>query len=377
LSLLSEGITAMKIWPFDMAAEASDGQYISNADLDTALEPFRKIRSAVGEQMDIMVEFHSLWRLPMAQKIARALRQFNTFWHEDAIRMDSLDLLRQYAKDCEALVCASETLSYKWGFKDYLQTGVAGVVMLDLSWCGGLSEAREIAAMADAWQLPVAPHDCTGPVVWAASSHLSLHAPNALVQESVRAFYSGWYKELVTELPRVHQGMLSLGDKPGLGLELLPDLHLRKDAVVRFFQHQRKLSHEDHRDRTLHPARAGHRWRDRRQHPPHFALGRGGRAGPCREWIHWLRLYRYPCAPAQRPLDRALDRRLRGAAAGGRGRQGHRAPVAEGGAQSGAAVGGPGGRGDPGPRGSRCGFVGPPGQGRTGAALEAAGWPGP
>jgi galactonate dehydratase len=48
----------------------------------------------VGEQMDIMVEFHSLWRLPMAQKIARALRQFNTFWHEDAIRMDSLDLLQ-------------------------------------------------------------------------------------------------------------------------------------------------------------------------------------------------------------------------------------------------------------------------------------------
>ena len=232
-SLLSEGVTAMKIWPFDMAAEKSHGQYISNADLDTALEPFRKIRDAVGNQMDIMVEFHSLWRLPMAQKIARALKPFNTFWHEDAIRMDSLDLLKQYAVDCEALICASETLSYKWGFKDYLQTGVAGVAMLDLSWCGGLSEARKIAAMADAWQLPVAPHDCTGPVVWAASTHLSLHAPNALVQESVRAFFTGWYKELVTELPVVENGMISLNNKPGLGLELLPDLHKRADAVVR------------------------------------------------------------------------------------------------------------------------------------------------
>ena len=190
-SLLSEGITAMKIWPFDPAAEKSHGQYISNADLDLALEPFRKIRNAVGNKMDIMVEFHSLWRLPMAQKIARALKEFNTFWHEDAIRMDSLDLLKQYAKDCDALICASETLSYKWGFKDYLQTGVAGVAMLDLSWCGGLTEARKIAAMADAWQLPVAPHDCTGPVVWAASTHLSLHAPNALIQESVRAFFTG------------------------------------------------------------------------------------------------------------------------------------------------------------------------------------------
>ena len=232
-SLLSEGITAMKIWPFDLAAEKSHGQYISNADLDAALEPFRKIRGAVGRQMDIMVEFHSLWRLPMAQKIARALQEFDTFWHEDAIRMDSLDLLRQYAVDCKALVCASETLAYKWGFKDYLQTGVAGVAMLDLSWCGGLTEARKIAAMADAWQLPVAPHDCTGPVVWAASTHLSLHAPNALVQESVRAFYTGWYKELVTELPIVEQGMIRLNGKPGLGLELLPDLHRRDDATVR------------------------------------------------------------------------------------------------------------------------------------------------
>ena len=232
-SLLSEGITAMKIWPFDMAAEKSHGQYISNADLDAALVPFQKIRDAVGNQMDIMVEFHSLWRLPMAQKIARALKPFNTFWHEDAIRMDSLDLLKQYSRDCEALICASETLSYKWGFKDYLQTGVAGVAMLDLSWCGGLSEARKIAAMADAWQLPVAPHDCTGPVVWAASTHLSLHAPNALVQESVRAFFTGWYKELVTELPKVENGMISLNNKPGLGLELLPDLHKRADAVVR------------------------------------------------------------------------------------------------------------------------------------------------
>ena len=232
-SLLAEGITAMKIWPFDAAAEKNQGQYISPADLDAALEPFRKIRSAVGEQMDIMVEFHSLWRLPMALKIARALKPFNTFWHEDAIRMDSLDLLKQYASGCEALVCASETLSYKWGFKDYLQTGVAGVVMLDLSWCGGLTEARKIAAMADAWQLPVAPHDCTGPVVWAASTHLSLHAPNALIQESVRAFYTGWYRELVDELPLVDKGVISLGDKPGLGLQLQPHLFQRRDAVVR------------------------------------------------------------------------------------------------------------------------------------------------
>lgn len=232
-SLLEQGITAMKIWPFDTAAEASDGMHISGPDLDQALEPFRKIRKAVGSKMDIMVEFHSLWRLTAAQRIARALAEFDTYWHEDPIRMDSLDLLRQYAAHSKAPVCGSEILAGRWSFKDYLETGVAGIVMFDLGWCGGLTEARRIAALADAWQLPVAPHDCVGPVIFQASCHYSIWAPNALVQESVRAFYTGWYNELVTHVPRPKNGFLEKPPGPGLGVELLPDVWKRRDATVR------------------------------------------------------------------------------------------------------------------------------------------------
>lgn len=232
-SLLDEGITAMKIWPFDPAAERSHGLDISPAELDEALEPFRKIRSAVGRDMDIMVEFHSLWELPPAQRIARALRQFDTYWHEDPVRMDSLDKLKAYAHHSDAMICASETLAYPHAFRDYLATGVAGVAMLDLSWCGGVSEARKIAGMAEAHHIPVAPHDCTGPVVFTASCQFSLHARNALIQESVRAFYTGWYTELVTELPNVSNGEITLSDKPGIGTELQPGLENRADACVR------------------------------------------------------------------------------------------------------------------------------------------------
>ncbi len=223
-SLLDEGITAMKIWPFDQAAEATRGQYISGPDLRKALEPFEKIRQAVGDRMDIMVEFHSMWQLLPAMQIARALTPFNTFWHEDPIRMDSLSSLKRYAEVSPAPISASETLATRWGFRDLLETGAAGVVMLDLSWCGGLSEARKIAAMAEAWHLPVAPHDCTGPVVLCASTHLSLNAPNALVQESVRAFYRTWYRDLVTALPEVRNGMITVPPGPGLGMDLHPDL---------------------------------------------------------------------------------------------------------------------------------------------------------
>ena len=224
LSLLEDGITAMKIWPFDMAAEASRGQYISMPDLKKALEPFEKIRRAVGDKMDIMVEFHSMWQLLPAMQIAKALAPYNTFWHEDPIKMDSLSSLTRYAAVSPAPISASETLGSRWGFRDLLETGAAGVVMLDLSWCGGISEARKIASMAEAWHLPIAPHDCTGPVVLCASTHLSLNAPNALVQESVRAFYRTWYRDLVTALPEVKNGMITVPPGPGLGMELHPDL---------------------------------------------------------------------------------------------------------------------------------------------------------
>ncbi len=225
--LLAEGITAMKIWPFDVAAEASGGLSISAQDLKAALRPFEMVRARVGDRMDVMVEFHSMWQLTPAIQIARALAPFGTFWHEDPIRMDSLGDLRRYSEASEAPLCASETLATRWRFRDLLETGAAGVVMLDLSWCGGLSEARKIASMAEAWHLGVAPHDCTGPVVLAASTHLSLNAPNALVQESVRAFYRTWYRDLVTALPQVRDGRISVPPGPGLGLDLHPDLDRR------------------------------------------------------------------------------------------------------------------------------------------------------
>ena len=223
-SLLEDGITAMKIWPFDGAAEQSRGQYISAPDIDKALEPFENFRRAVGNKMDIMVEFHGLWQLLPAMQIARALTPYQTFWHEDPIKMDSLSSLKRYADVSTAPISASETLGSRWGFRDLLETGVAGVLMMDLSWCGGLSEARKIASMAEAWHLPIAPHDCTGPVVLCASTHLSLNAPNALMQESVRAFYNGWYRDLVTALPIIKNGMITVPPGPGLGMELHPDL---------------------------------------------------------------------------------------------------------------------------------------------------------
>ncbi|MBV9521996.1 MAG: mandelate racemase/muconate lactonizing enzyme family protein [Alphaproteobacteria bacterium] len=232
-SLLAEGYQGMKIWPFDFAAEASGGTRITAAELKTALAPFEKVRKRVGDKIDIHVEFHSLWNLPMAIRLAKALEPFQPYWYEDPLKMDDLGALADYAHRTDVWVTASETLGTRWAFRDLFEKRAVSIAMLDIGWTGGLSEAKKIAAMAEAYQLPVAPHDCTGPVMLTAAAHLSLNAANTLVQEVVRAFYHDWYGEIVTTLPPLQNGFITAPEGPGLGTKLQPRLKQRPDATVR------------------------------------------------------------------------------------------------------------------------------------------------
>lgn len=232
-SLLESGISAMKIWPFDPAAIENDGLFITPEQMKTALLPFEKIRKAVGDRMEIMVEFHSLWNLPTAKKLARALEPYNPTWFEDPVRMNSPQVLAEYARSTHVPVCASETLGSRFAYKDYLDRDAVGIVMADLCWTGGLTEGRKIAAMAETYHRPFAPHDCIGPVGFIAGIHASFSQPNTLIQESVRAFYDGWYNELVTTMPTIKGGFVYPMEGPGLGTELLPAVFERSDLTVR------------------------------------------------------------------------------------------------------------------------------------------------
>jgi galactonate dehydratase len=180
-----------------------------------------------------MVELHTLWNMPMAKRIMAALEEINPFWFEDPIRMNNADALAELARSTRVPITASETLATRAAYREFISRGAIGIVMPDLSWIGGISEARKVASYAEAHHLPVAPHDCTGPVTYTASVHLALNAPNTLVQESVRSFYSGWYKEIVTDLPQMKDGYIHPMNGRGLGTKLLPDLTKRPDARIR------------------------------------------------------------------------------------------------------------------------------------------------
>ena len=232
-SLLEQGITAMKIWPFDPAGIENHGLFISAEQMKAAVRPFEKIRRAVGDKMEIMVEFHSLWNLPTAKKIARVLEDYQPTWYEDPIRMNSPQALADYAHATTVSVCASETLGSRYPYKDMLDRDAMDIVMVDLCWTGGLTEGRKIAAMAETYHRPFAPHDCIGPVGFIAGIHAAFSQPNTLIMESVRAFYRGWYNELVTVMPTIKDGYVYPMEGPGLGVDLLPAVYERPDLTVR------------------------------------------------------------------------------------------------------------------------------------------------
>jgi len=232
-SLLAEGIGGMKIWPFDIAAEESLGARISSVEIDKALEPFRKIRDAVGNAIEIMVELHGLWTLPPALRIAEALKPYDVAWLEEPIRFSELDAMADLARHTPIPIAASERLASRQVFRQLIDKRAASIIMIDLAWCGGLSEARKIANMAEAAELPVTLHDCTGPIVFAASCALSATLPNVNYQEAVRAYFTGWYTEVVDVLPKIENGRVTPLPGAGLGLRLKPEVFERPDATVR------------------------------------------------------------------------------------------------------------------------------------------------
>jgi L-alanine-DL-glutamate epimerase-like enolase superfamily enzyme len=106
--------------------------------------------------------------------------------------------------------------------------------MIDPGWVGGITEARHVLSLASTFGVPVAPHDCTGPVVLTVGTHLGVSHPGVELQEMVRAFYYGWYADMLTELPIYENGYLRPNDAPGLGTALQPEIVKRKDAKIRW-----------------------------------------------------------------------------------------------------------------------------------------------
>jgi galactonate dehydratase len=231
--LWDEGIRGMKIWPFDLAAERGAGTDISADELARGLAIVEAVRSEVGFDMDLMIELHGLWQRRGAVKICQALGPYRPYWVEDPIRPDAVDALAGLRREIDVPVATGETCVGPRGFLPLLERQAVDVVTVDVQWTGGLTEARKVAALADTFAIPIAPHDCTGPVSLAACVHLVSSQPNGLVQETVRAFLRTWYGEYAAGLPEVTGGVVRPSRDPGHGVRLREGIEDRPDVRTR------------------------------------------------------------------------------------------------------------------------------------------------
>jgi L-alanine-DL-glutamate epimerase-like enolase superfamily enzyme len=232
--LLASNIRAMKIWPFDPIAKETGGNHISSDQLRRAIEPLRLIREEFGESIEVAIEFHGFWNLPCAKKIAAALEPYKPMWLEEMLPQDNLAAYAELARSTSLPLCLSERLMTRWGFRELLENRAASIIMPDIAWCGGISEGKKIATMAETYYLPIAPHNCGGPILHFATAHIAANVTNFFIMESVRRHYGEEYEGLVTrKLAPEANGEMPLPPGPGLGVELSSDVLNRNNAVVK------------------------------------------------------------------------------------------------------------------------------------------------
>jgi L-alanine-DL-glutamate epimerase-like enolase superfamily enzyme len=227
--LIELGYRAMKVWPLDFPAIENGPMYISDADLQQAIAPLRKIREAVGMQIDVMIDGHGHFQLPAALRIADALRELRPLWLEDILKMDNLDTLDDFRRQSRMPISVSEMLLSAPDYLSALEKRAADYVMIDPTWVGGISETVRIGRLAQAYNIPASMHDATGPLTLYAGLHALAALPNGLFQETARAQIKAAYADLIDENVEIRDGSIALPRRPGLGVALNPDL-FRPDA---------------------------------------------------------------------------------------------------------------------------------------------------
>ncbi|MHB8626653.1 MAG: mandelate racemase/muconate lactonizing enzyme family protein [Aggregatilineales bacterium] len=230
-SLLADGIDALKIWPFDPFSERSWGQRISVAEIELGLGAVRAIREAVGTQIEIGIESHFRWNRFSIERIARALEPYQIMFIEDPIAATNVDEIKAFSQRTSIPVVGSELLMTRWQIREWLEKHVSQLLMTDPVWNGGIAETRKMAAMAEAYGIPLVLHNVAGPFCQAACLHLGAHIPNLFYMESVRAFYKTYFPIIANYAPAVENGHFSLPEGPGLGVTLRSELLERPDLT--------------------------------------------------------------------------------------------------------------------------------------------------
>jgi len=217
------GFTALKM---DVDDPIPSGHSINGvlvgADLRLTAEMVRSVREAVGIEVDLCIDGHGAFDLPSALRLAQALRDYDLMWIEDPVSMDNLKAMARVALESETPICTGELLETRFAFRELLERQAADIIMPDLARTGGIMELKRIAAAAETYHVPLAPHNMVGPVCTLASAHVCAATANFMILETQLGDVP-WIDDLLDEPVRIEDGHIVLSDRPGLGDRLNHD----------------------------------------------------------------------------------------------------------------------------------------------------------
>lgn len=222
--LIGLGYRGMKLWSFDAVYRRRGSHYLSQADIDEGLAPFRAIREKVGDKIELMLDGHGFFSLAAATRIAEAMEEVRPMWMEDVLRPDSIDAMRVFRSRIKVPVAVSEMLVTADQYRQALVAEAADYIMIDPTWVGGISATRRIAELASVSNVPVLMHDCTGPFTLLAGVNITASVAGVAMQETVRAHLATLYPALIDQEIKVVNGELPLPERAGLGARWLPGL---------------------------------------------------------------------------------------------------------------------------------------------------------
>jgi galactonate dehydratase len=228
--LRARGFTAFKTRP---AAHRPSRYVETPAEVHYAAERFAALRKAMGDDVDIAIDFHGAISPATAKLLIKALEPYQPMFIEEPCQAQNHDIMAEIARGTHLPIATGERVFTKWGFREVLEKRAATILQPDLCHAGGITEVRLIAGMAEAYYAAIAPHNPLGPISLAAGVQIAASIPNFLCQEQV-TLGEGYLKKPFT----VRDGYLDLPTGPGLGIEL------DEDAVASKIGHEWKNPEE-------------------------------------------------------------------------------------------------------------------------------------
>jgi galactonate dehydratase len=235
-AIVDSGHTAFKFDPFPRSADQgfSSQEYLdgrlSRKGERVAAEITAQVREAAGPDAEILIDAHGRFNVPTAIRLCRALEEAGDIdWFEEPVPVESYHALRQVREKVSASISVGERLHTRWEFVPILENELADYIMPDVTWTGGISELKKIATMAEAYYVPVSPHDASGPINVVAGAQVMITVPNFYRVETPRWDLSRYDPMIVTPLDN-SGGSLHLTDAPGHGVEMNV-AYLREHAI--------------------------------------------------------------------------------------------------------------------------------------------------